>query len=550
MTVRTRRLIYRSIFYILGITILSCSDKPEAELILINGKIYTLNDAAPQAEALAVRDGKIIAIGTTLSIEKLKGKNTETIDLQGSMLLPGFIDSHTHAFWGGQRLSEINLNGAQSIAELQSRLKDWIVSNHIPEGEPVWGVGPFPNAMLFGGVGWPTKAILDEVAPKNPVILSRGGGHAYWLNSMALLQSGIKRGMPQPAGGEIVFDLRSGEPTGILKENAQDIATLAIPHPVDQRNVFEKAQEYANSLGLTGITIMPLTTGQNGLTTLNQLNKEGKLNLRVYLGYAPIQLDSLIAAEAKTSDGNEMIRTGPIKIFMDGSLGALSAFLYEPFADDPGNSGIGRYKKEDLDALVQKANANNFQVAIHGIGDKAVTWGLDAIEAAQKQSGNKNLRHRIEHNTINIPTDVPRFNKLGVIASMQPHITGNQEYRERRLGMLRAHQVDVWKTLHDNQTMLAWGTDWPVSSLNPLDIIYDIVTRYEEQRLTMGQAIRYYTYGSAYASHSEKSRGTLEPGKWADMVVLSKDLFNMATEEIKNTQVLYTLVGGRVVYAR
>ena len=538
------------LLHCIGLAILSCSGRPEATLILTNGKIYTLGEENPQAEAVAVGDGKIMAVGTVRDIEKLKGANTETLDLQGAMVLPGFIDSHTHAFWGGQRLSEINLNGAQSVAELQEKLADWISNNHIPEGEPVWGVGPFPNATLFGGVGWPTKAILDKVTPNNPVILSRGGGHAYWLNSMALTLSGIKKGMAQPEGGEIVFDERSGEPTGILKENAQDIATLAIPHPVDQRKVFEKAQEYANSLGLTGITIMPLTTGQDGLATLTQLEAEKKLNIRVYLGYAPIQLDSLIGAGAKTSDGNEMIQTGPIKIFMDGSLGALSAFLYEPFTDDPGNSGIGRYQKDDLNALVQKANANHFQVAIHGIGDKAVTWALDAIAFAQEQSGNKNLRHRIEHNTMTIPSDVPRFNQLGVIASMQPHITGNQEYRERRLGIERAHQVDVWKSLVNSQAMLAWGTDWPVSSLNPLDIIYDIVTRYEEQRLTLDEAIRYYTYGSAYASHSEKTRGTLEPGKWADMVVLSKDLFNIPAEEIKDTRVNYTLVGGRVVYTR
>lgn len=537
-----------SVIYFLCITIFSCSPLPEADLILVNGKIRTMNEAAPQAEAIAVRSGKIVAIGTTSSVEKLKGKNTERIDLQGRLLLPGFVDSHIHAFWGGQRLSEINLNGSESVAELQQKLKDWIEKSNIPEGEPIWGVGPFPNASLFGGVGWPTKAILDEVAPKHPVILSRGGGHAYWLNSMALARSGIKRGMAQPEGGEIVFDPVSGDPTGILKENAQDITTLAIPHPVDRRAVFEKAQEYANSLGLTGVTIMPLTTGQDGLSTLQQLNTEGQLKLRVYLGYAPVQLDSLIAAGAKTTDGDGMIQTGPIKIFMDGSLGALSAFLYEPFADDPGNSGIGRYKKEDLNALVQKANANNFQVAIHGIGDQAVTWALDAIEAAQEQTGNKNLRHRIEHNTMTIPSDVPRFHKLGVIASMQPHITGNQEYRERRLGVERAHQVDVWKDLLDSDAMLAWGTDWPVSSLNPIDIIYDIVTRYEEQRLTMEQAIKYYTYGSAYASHSEKLRGTLEIGKWADMVVLSNDLFSIAAEEIKNTKVVYTVVGGKIVY--
>jgi len=314
--------------------------------------------------------------------------------------------------------------------------------------------------------------------------------------------------------------------------------------------IFEMAQQHANALGLTSITIMPLTTGQDGLSALQKMKAKDKLTIRTYLGHAPIQLDSLIAAGAKTSDGDDMIQTGPIKIFMDGSLGALSAFMYEPFADNPGNSGIGRYEKGDLNALVQKAHDNNFQVAIHGIGDKAVTWALDAIEEAQKNSGNKNLRHRIEHNTVNILPDTKRFGELGVVASMQPHITGNQEYRERRLGKERGHRVDMWKTLLENNAMLAWSTDWPVSSLNPIDIIYDIVTRYEEQRLPMEDAIKYYTYGSSYASHSEKTKGTLEIGKLGDMVILSQDLLTVPVEDIKKTEVLYTIVGGKVVYKK
>lgn len=546
----SKYLITNFIAFILFTVLSSCTTTPQADLIVTNAKIYTVDEANPMAEAIAVRDGKIVALGTSAEIEKLKGDQTEIIDAEGKLVLPGFVDSHTHAFWGGQRLTEINLNGSETIEELQSKLSNWIKEKQIPPATPIWGVGPFPSAELFGGVGWPTKEILDEVSPENPVVLSRGGGHAYWLNSLALRQSGIIKGTPQREGGEIVFDEKTGEPTGILKETAQDIATDAIPHPIDMEAIFEMAQQHANALGLTSITIMPLTTGQDGLSALQKMKAKDKLTIRTYLGHAPIQLDSLIAAGAKTSDGDDMIQTGPIKIFMDGSLGALSAFMYEPFADNPGNSGIGRYEKGDLNALVQKAHDNNFQVAIHGIGDKAVTWALDAIEEAQKNSGNKNLRHRIEHNTVNILPDTKRFGELGVIASMQPHITGNQEYRERRLGKERGHRVDMWKTLLENNAMLAWSTDWPVSSLNPIDIIYDIVTRYEEQRLPMEDAIKYYTYGSSYASHSEKTKGTLEIGKLGDMVILSQDLLTVPVEDIKKTEVLYTIVGGKVVYKK
>lgn len=546
----SKYLITNFIAFILFTVLSSCTTTPQADLIVTNAKIYTVDEANPMAEAIAVRDGKIVALGTSAEIEKLKGDQTEIIDAEGKLVLPGFVDSHTHAFWGGQRLTEINLNGSETIEELQSKLSNWIKEKQIPPATPIWGVGPFPSAELFGGVGWPTKEILDEVSPENPVVLSRGGGHAYWLNSLALRQSGIIKGTPQREGGEIVFDEKTGEPTGILKETAQDIATDAIPHPIDMEAIFEMAQQHANALGLTSITIMPLTTGQDGLSALQKMKAKDKLTIRTYLGHAPIQLDSLIAAGAKTSDGDDMIQTGPIKIFMDGSLGALSAFMYEPFADNPGNSGIGRYEKGDLNALVQKAHDNNFQVAIHGIGDKAVTWALDAIEEAQKNSGNKNLRHRIEHNTVNILPDTKRFGELGVVASMQPHITGNQEYRERRLGKERGHRVDMWKTLLENNAMLAWSTDWPVSSLNPIDIIYDIVTRYEEQRLPMEDAIKYYTYGSSYTSHSEKTKGTLEIGKLGDMVILSQDLLTIPVEDIKKTEVLYTIVGGKVVYKK
>ncbi|MGB4973993.1 MAG: amidohydrolase [Cyclobacteriaceae bacterium] len=537
-------------FLLLITVIVSCNKETPVDLIITNAKIYTVDEANPMAEAIAVQDGKIVALGTSAEIEKLKGDQTEVIDAEGKLVLPGFVDSHTHAFWGGQRLTEVNLNGSKTIEELQNKLSNWINEKQIPAGTPIWGVGPFPSAELFGGVGWPTKEILDEVTPENPVVLSRGGGHAYWLNSLALKQSGIVKGTEQKEGGEIVFDEKTGEPTGILKETAQDLATDAISHPIDMEGIFKMAQQHANSLGLTSITIMPLTTGQDGLSTLQKMNSKDKLTVRTYLGYAPIQLDSLIAAGAQTTDGNDMIQTGPIKIFMDGSLGALSAFMYEPFTDNPGNSGIGRYEKEDLNALVQKAHDNNFQVAIHGIGDKAVTWALDAIEEAQKKSGNKTLRHRIEHNTVNILPDTKRFGELGAIASMQPHITGNQEYRERRLGKERGHRVDMWKTLLNNNTMLAWSTDWPVSSLSPIDIIYDIVTRYEEQRLPMEDAIKYYTYGSSYASHSEKNKGTLETGKLGDMVILSQDLFTVPVEDIKKTEVLYTILGGKVVYKK
>lgn len=532
------------------LVISSCSQesKDTADLVIINSKIHTVDEANRQFEAIAVRDGKIIAVGTTEEIQSYTGSATTLINAEGNLVLPGFIDSHMHAFWGGQRLIEINLRNVESVEELQQRLSNWINEKQIPEGEPVWGIGPFPNPNLFGGVGWPTKEILDEVSPMHPVILSRGGGHALWVNSLALSKAGITKDTAVPEGGEVVIDERSGELTGILKEAAQNLITDNIEHKIDQKAVFEKAMANAIEFGLTGIT--PITTDLAGLEAIRALQQEGKLTTRVNVGFSTNQLDTLISLGMKTGDGDDMVRIGPLKIFMDGSLGALSAFMYEEFTDNPGNIGLAQYTEEGINTLVEKAHNNNFQVAIHAIGDKGVTWVLNAIERAQKNFGDKGLRHRVEHNTVNIDEDTNRFNELSVIASMQPHITGSQAYRERRLGTERANHVDMWRSLLNNEAMIAWGTDWPVSSLNPMDVLDDVVTRFPEQRLTMQESIRNYTFGSAFAAHDEDNRGSLEVGKLADIVILSRDIFTIPPEEIAATEVLYTILGGKVVYQR
>ncbi len=528
----------------------SCSQESEesADLVIVNAKIHTVDLSNSEVEAIAIRDGKILALGTSEEIQPYINTTTTVIEAEGKLVLPGFIDSHMHAFWGGQRLIEINLRNVESIEDLQQQLSDWIEEKQIPVGEPVWGIGPFPNPGLFGGIGWPTKDILDEVSPKHPVVFSRGGGHALWVNSQALSKAGITKDTPVPEGGELLIDEASGEPTGILKEAAQNLITDIIEHNIDQKAVFEKTMAQAAEFGLTGIT--PITTDLAGLEAIKSLHQEGKLTTRVNVGFSTDQLDTLISLGLKTGDGDDMVRIGPLKIFMDGSLGALSAFMYEEFTDNPGNSGLAQYTEKGINTLVEKAHNNNFQVAIHAIGDKGVTWVLNAIEGAQKIQGDKGLRHRVEHNTVNIDEDTKRFKELSVIASMQPHITGSQAYRERRLGEERAYHVDMWRSLLNNEAMISWGTDWPVSSLNPMDVLDDVVTRIPEQRLTMEESIKNYTFGSAFAAHDEKIRGSLEVGKLADIVILSKDLFTISPEEIATTEVLYTILGGKVVYQR
>jgi predicted amidohydrolase YtcJ len=238
-------------------------------------------------------------------------------------------------------------------------------------------------------------------------------------------------------------------------------------------------------------------------------------------------------------------------MFIDGTIGVRSALMFEPFAEEPGNTGLAQYEENEFYALVEKAHKNGYQVGMHAIGDRAVHWVLNAFERAQNKHGKKGLRHRIEHCTVVTFQDTERFGKLGVIASMQPNITGSEIYRRVRLGKERARRVDMWRTLLNNGAVLAWGTDWPVSPLNPMENLYQLVTRYyKEERLTIAEAVKYYTYGSAYASHEEDIKGTLEKGKLADLVVLSRDLFAIPPSEILRTEVLYTILGGKIVYQK
>lgn len=524
---------------------LSCGPSAEeaADLAVLNAKVFTVWDEMPEAQAVAVKDGVILAVGTNEEIDATIGRSTEVIDAEGRLVLPGFIDSHCHFSSGGRRLSSLSLRGARSIEEIQQRITDWI--NEHPDDPAVFGTGSFPNTSLFPGLGWPTKEILDEVSADIPVVIGRGGGHALWVNSKALEVSGITRETEAPYGGEVVLDEDTGEPTGVLKEAAQRL--IRVDRPTSPRQDIEAALAHAAELGITGIST---SAGLEELRIYRQLRQDGQLTLRVSAWLSLDGVDEYVQRRIHTGDGDEMVRIGMLKGFIDGTIGVRSALLFEDFSEEPGNSGLAQYSEEELNALVAKAHANGYQVGIHAIGDKGVHWVLNAVAAAREETGPKGLRHRVEHNTINALEDIPRFAELGVVASMQPNITGGQEYRVRRLGEERAHRVDMWRTLLDNGVVLAWGTDWPVSSIDPMFNLQQLVTRYPEQRLTMEEAIKYYTYGSAYAQHQEEVKGTLQPGMFGDMVVLSQDLLTIDPEQVPDTEVLYTILGGEIVYQR
>jgi predicted amidohydrolase YtcJ len=533
-----------SLFLVYGLLLHGFQEPEKADMVLTNGKVFTGLDEKPRFQAVAVKDGKILAVGTNEEIAEYVGPSTHVLDVEGKLVVPGFIDAHCHFASGGHSLTKLDLRDARTIEYIQEKIAERI--EKLPEGELVVAYASYPNPSLFKGLGWPTKEILDRVSPNNPVIIQRRGGHAVWVNSVALEKSGITKDVEAPPGGEIVKDPETGEPTGILKEAASNL--LKVWDKPKPKEDIERALEHAAQLGITGIQ-----TGSylKEIEIFKELEKEGKLTLRVSAWISVHELDHAIEKGIMWGQGDEMVKVGLVKMFIDGTIGVRSALMFESFTEEPGNTGLAQYEEEEFYTLVEKAHENGYQVGVHAIGDKAVHWVLNAFERAQKKHGKKGLRHRVEHCTVVTFEDAERFGELGVVASMQPNITGSEIYRRVRLGKERARRVDMWRTLLNNGAVLAWGTDWPVSPLNPMENLYQLVTRYyNEERLTMAEVIRYYTYGSAYASHEEEIKGTLDKGKLADMVVLSRDLFTIPSREILRTQVLYTILGGKIVYQK
>jgi len=550
---RRKRLLLLSFFLFCLLFSPGCRQKEIADLVLINGQIFVADRSVDFAEAAAVRGGRIVSLGPTETVRRQISPSTRVIDLTGKLALPGFIDAHCHFASGGRSLAGLTLREAKSVEAVQKMVAAKI--KELPEGAPVFG-SEFDHT-LFPGAEWPTKEDLDKVSPRNPVILERVDGHSVWVNSLALSLSGIAAKTPDPFGGEISRNPRTGEPSGILKEAAARL--LKIPPPASNAEEdIRRALKLAARLGLTGIHT---SSTLEDLETYRKLASSGQLTLRVY-AWLPIQdIDACLSRGIKTGQGDEMLRVGFLKAFIDGTVSSSTALLFEPFSDEPDKRGEAQYAEEDFYELVGQAHGNGYQVGIHAIGDKGIHWALNAIERAQKETGKNGLRHRIEHASLIHPDDAGRFASLGVIASMQPtHCTTDLVYAEKRFGTERCRGAYIWKTLADSGAVLAFGTDWPVEPLDPMRGLYSAVTRqnivsgdppgawFPEQRLSIREAVRYYTWGPAYASFEENVKGALRVGNLADFVVLSDNILDIEPSRILETKVLYTVVGGKVVF--
>jgi predicted amidohydrolase YtcJ len=555
----------------------SARGRRSVSLLLVNGKVFTADARRPLAEAVAIDGERIVAVGTAREMEA-QFTSAHTVDLKGKLVTPGFNDAHIHFLQGGRALMLVNLNGAKTLAEAKAR-----VAARVGEVRPgAWILGRGWDHTLWGG-GWPSKKDLDEVAPANPVFLSRVDGHTNWANSLALQKAGITRATPNPQGGEIEHD-SAGEPTGILKETAGGLAARVVPAPTHEEmtEALSRALEEARRYGVTSVQTNDVPS-TDATPLYREFLKAGKLTVRVaewqQFANSLADIKRERAEFAAFHDDPFRLRLTALKGYVDGTLGSRTSAMLAPFSDDPGNSGIPRLSPEELTKMIVERNAAGFQIALHCIGDRANRMALDGYEAADKrrllkpllstdnygrQSGSPSpwMRHRIEHAQVVAPSDFARFAKMNVIASMQPsHAISDKRWAEDRLGEYRVLGAYSWHTMMAHGVHVPFGTDWPVEPMNPYLGLYAAVTRqstdgqppggwWPEERITIEDAIRNYTAEGAYASFEERDKGQVAAGMLADLVVHTKDLLTVAPKEILQTEPELVVFAGRVIYER
>ncbi len=542
---------------------------PKADILFVHGNVYTGVPAnSPFAsiereEAIAVRGDRILAVGKTFDLQKYKGPQTQVIDLGGRFVMPGFNDAHLHLADAGMTKLSVDLTGVNSLQELRERVARKVEQSTAGE----WITGAGWDETLWPVKVPPTRWDLDEVSNDHPVFLTRIDGHIAVANTRALQLASITLASRDPQGGHIDRN-ENGEPTGILRETAQEAVTNVIPKPNhdQRRHALELAFADLAEHGIT--STQDYSPDWENFEIYEELEKDGKLTARVS-EWLPFD-DSLDESNQKRNSHPQtdlMLHTGMLKGFMDGSLGSRTAALLEPYADDPKNSGIPRYEAAKLNDMAKERVQAGFQLGFHAIGDKGVQMALDAFAQAEKAAhdahvkgpiGTEEFRLRVEHAQVTTPEQIARFKELKVIASMQPsHLLTDMRWAQDRLGAKRAATSYAWLSFLNKNVTLAFGTDYPVEPVTPFRGLYAAITRKSEdgkqdyfpgQRLTIDQAIHAYTVGSAFAEFEEKEKGELVPGMLADFVVLDRDVTAVAPEKLLQTKVLRTVVGGKTVY--
>ena len=534
-----------------------------ADSVVLNARIYTVNPRRPWAEALAIRAGKILAVGSAREIARYRGASTRVIDAHGHLVLPGFADCHIHFMEGSLGLTHVDLNGAATAGEIQKRVSAYAAAH--PHEEWILGMGwTYP---AFAPSGLPDRRILDEVVLERPVFLEAYDGHTSWANSKALAMAGITRQTPDPANGKIVRD-EQGQATGALLEEAGSLVSRFAPKPTrDERlAALRKGLHEANRVGLTRVH----SAGGDfeWLDLYDELRRKGELTLRYYIAFFldPPQLTSAAIEkieQARQTYRDEWIAVGAVKTMLDGVVEAHTAAMLTPYSDDPTRSGKLFWDPDKYKEAILELDHRGFQIFTHAIGDRAVRLALDAYQEAQMKNRTQDARPRVEHIETITASDIPRFGSLGAVASFQPlHAYPDDDTLKiwaRNAGPDRAGRAWVWHGIESTGGRLAFGSDWPVVTLNPWPGVQNALTRQTtdgdppggwmpQERISLEDTIKAYTLGAAIAGRREKTEGSLEAGKLADLIVLSQNLFEIPPNQTGKTAVLLTMVGGKVVY--
>jgi len=521
-------------------------------LAVVNARVWTGDTTRPWAEAFAVRGERIATVGSSAAVRKIAG-NGRVIDAAGRMVVPGFIDSHVHFIDGGFGLSSVQLRDAKTPAEFIARIKAFAAT--VPPG--AWITGGNWDHEQWGGE-LPRHDWIDSITPNNPVWINRLDGHMSLANAAALRAAKITRASREVAGGTIVRDAR-GEPTGVLKDNATDLVNAVVPNPPAELEdrALDTAMAYVAAQGVTSVVHMG---SWRDLAIFERAHKTGRLKTRIYAAVPLATWEQLRDTVTARGLGDAWLRIGALKGFVDGSLGSHTAAMLQPFTDAPTDTGLFVNTHEHLYQWTSGADKAGLHVIVHAIGDRAIRDQLDIFERVEKENGPRDRRFRIEHAQHIAPPDIPRFAKLGVVASMQPyHAIDDGRWAEKVIGPERAKTTYAFRSLRDAGATLAFGSDWFVAPPTPLEGLYAAVTRrtlddrnpngwIPEQKISLQDALRAYTRGAAYASFTEKEKGVIATGALADFAIIDRDLTKVAPETIRDARVALTVVGGQIVY--
>ncbi|MDB6027031.1 MAG: nfdA 3 [Verrucomicrobiales bacterium] len=525
------------------------------DIVILNATIRTMDAKNPTASALAVLGNQIIAVGSTDEIRALTGKDTRVIDANKKLVLPGFNDSHVHFLMGGFSLSQVDLRDAKTPEEMANRLAAY--AKTIPKGQ--WIRGGDWDHEKWPGTPLPTKEMIDAATPENPVFVNRTDGHMCLANSLAMKLSGVSKATKEVPGGEIVRD-KNGEPTGIFKDGAEDLIKVPDHSESENLSAARAATAHAAKVGVTSVTDM---SAGDDVGLYQTMAARGELKTRIYAIRSIVSGDVLQKAGVRAAFGGDMVRIGGLKGFADGSLGSTTAKFFEPYSDATNTSGLWydqMLPEGTMEKRVLAADKHGLQVMIHAIGDQANSKILDIYREAVAQNGERDRRFKIEHAQHIRKEDILRFAKQKVIASMQPyHAADDGRWCDKRIGPERSKGTYAFRSLLDAGAVLAFGTDWTVAPLEPMISIKAAVTRQTldgkhpdgwvpEQKISVEEAVHAYTVGSAYAEFAENRKGTLTPGKLADIVMLDRDIFSINPVEIENVKVNLTILDGRVVH--